>query len=170
MSRLRFGTVLGNEFHLRPPGRPHGQSRPTLHATENELSETVDKNVRIFMLTQMNALSLGDAIRQLRDKADFSLRELATKIGISAPHLSDIELGKRYPSDDVLRELAKVLKAPFDELKRYDTRPAFSDIKRIMETNPRIGFAMRTVAEEFKRGELSADELIKRISRKGSAP
>ena len=39
------------------------------------------------MLTNMNTQSLGDAIRDLRDKADLSLRDLAQKVGISAPHM-----------------------------------------------------------------------------------
>jgi transcriptional regulator with XRE-family HTH domain len=42
----------------------------------------------------MIEISLGQRIRELRDKADLSLRGLAMRIGISAPFLSDIELGK----------------------------------------------------------------------------
>jgi transcriptional regulator with XRE-family HTH domain len=49
--------------------------------------------------------SLGQRIRELRDKADLSLRELAKKIGISSPFLSDIELGRR--SGQRLSQLAK---------------------------------------------------------------
>jgi len=114
----------------------------------------------------MKALSLGDAIRLLRDKEDLSLRELAQKVGISPPHMSDIELGKRYPSDEVLEKLAQQLKTTFRELKNYDTRAAISDIKRIMESNPHVGFALRTATEEVRRGELSADELAKRLTGK----
>lgn len=118
------------------------------------------------MLTDMNAQSLGDAIRDLRDKADLSLRDLAQKVGISAPHMSDIELGKRYPSDDVLQKLAQHLKTPFDVLKKYDTRTAASDIKRIMENNPQVGFALRTLTDKVKRGEMTADELVSRLTGK----
>ena len=60
--------------------------------------------------------SLGDVLRELRDKADLSLRELARYIDVSAPFLSDIELGKRYPSDDVLKKIADKLRIPFEEL------------------------------------------------------
>ena len=36
--------------------------------------------------------SFGEAIRNLRLKSDFSLRELAKQIDVSPPFLSDIEL------------------------------------------------------------------------------
>ncbi len=106
--------------------------------------------------------SLGEVLRELRDKVDLSLRELAGKAEISAPFLSDIELGKRYPSDDVLKKLANILKTPFDDLKQYDNRNTYADIKRMME-NPQIGFAFRSVAEKYKKGELSVAELINNI-------
>lgn len=120
-------------------------------------------------MSMTKALSLGDAIRMLRDKTDMSLRELAQKVEISPPHMSDIELGKRYPSDEVLHRLAKHLKTSFDELKHYDTRPTVSDIKRIIESNPQFGFALRTATEKVRRGELSIDELSKRLGGKREA-
>ena len=46
--------------------------------------------------------TLGQRIRELREEKDFSLRELAKKSGVTAPFLSDIELGRRYPSEKVL--------------------------------------------------------------------
>ena len=51
----------------------------------------------------MIELTLGQKIHELRDKADLSLRELALKISVSAPFLSDIELGRRFPSEEVLQ-------------------------------------------------------------------
>lgn len=112
----------------------------------------------------MNAISLGDEIRTLRNKLDLSLRELAQRTDISPPHMSDIELGKRYPSDTLLHKLAQQLKTSFDELKKYDNRNAVSDIRRIMEANPVVGVALRSATEKFRSGELTADELAKRLN------
>jgi transcriptional regulator with XRE-family HTH domain len=53
----------------------------------------------------MIEISLGQRIRELRDKADLSLRGLAMRIGISSPFLSDIELGRRFPSEEILAKL-----------------------------------------------------------------
>lgn len=112
----------------------------------------------------MNALSLGDEIRTLRNKLDLSLRDLAQRADISPPHMSDIELGKRYPSDPLLKKLAQHLKTSYEELKKYDTRDAVSDIRRIMEANPHVGFALRSATEKFRSGQLTADELANRLA------
>ena len=111
--------------------------------------------------------SLGEMLREWRDKADISLRELARDVGVSAPFLSDVELGKRYPRDDVLRKIAERLEIAFDDLKRYDNRESVADIKRMMQADPKIGFAFRTAAEKIKDGSLTAEGLVKKLEQKG---
>src|SRR6202011_6026295 len=81
-------------------------------------------------------ISLGQRIHELRDKADLSLRGLAKKIGISSPFLSDIELGRRFPSEEILAKLADALDALPDELKQYDTRAPIADLKRLIDLDP----------------------------------
>ena len=107
--------------------------------------------------------SLGQKIKELRDKADLSLRELAKTLDVSAPFLSDVELGRRFPSEDVLVKLAKVLKVPVDELRQYDSRQPVADLKRMIESNPGLGFAFRTVVEDMKDGKLTPEGLAKRL-------
>ncbi|MBV8175358.1 MAG: helix-turn-helix transcriptional regulator [Verrucomicrobia bacterium] len=70
----------------------------------------------------MIGISLGQRLHDLRDKADLSLRELAEKVGISSPFLSDIELRRRFPSEEILAKLAKALNVPLEDLKQYDDR------------------------------------------------
>jgi transcriptional regulator with XRE-family HTH domain len=67
--------------------------------------------------------TLGDRIRELREQQDFSVRELAKKLNVSAPFLSDVELGRRHPSEDVLERLASELETTTEELKKFDARP-----------------------------------------------
>ena len=56
----------------------------------------------------MDPLStIGDFIRQQREAAEVSVRELARVAGISNPYLSQIERGLRKPSAEVLNQLAK---------------------------------------------------------------
>lgn len=52
---------------------------------------------------------LGDFLRQQRHSAQLSLRQLATRAGVSNPYLSQVERGLRRPSADVLQQLAKAL-------------------------------------------------------------
>ena len=75
--------------------------------------------------------TLGGKLRQLREAADLSLRDLAKAAGVSAPFLSDIELGKRFPSDEILGRLAHRLKVPVKELKELDNRESLNDLRRI---------------------------------------
>ena len=94
-----------------------------------------------------------------------SLRELAKRIGISSPFLSDIELGRRFPSEEILEKLAAALNVSLEELKKYDNREPIADLKRLMDSNPKLGFAFRTAVEKLKSGELTADDIIARLTK-----
>ena len=113
----------------------------------------------------MIEISLGQRIHELREKADLSLRELAKQIGISAPFLSDIELGRRFPSEEVLGKLASALNVSLEELKQYDTREPIADLKRLIDSDPKLGFAFRTAVEKVKSGELTAEDIIARLTK-----
>jgi transcriptional regulator with XRE-family HTH domain len=112
----------------------------------------------------MAAQSLGDAIRQLRIGIGLSLRELAEKADISPPFLSDIELGKRYPSDHTLGKLAKRLKVSVEHLKQYDHRDSASDLKRLIESDPRIGLAFRNTVQGLKNGKMTPEDLLRMLN------
>lgn len=44
--------------------------------------------------------AFGRVLRKLRESKHMSLRDAAKKLGISAPYLSDVELGRRRMTDD----------------------------------------------------------------------
>ncbi len=59
----------------------------------------------------MPAIShLGEFIREQREGAKISLRELAKSAGVSNPYLSQIERGLRKPSAEILQQIAKGLR------------------------------------------------------------
>lgn len=99
--------------------------------------------------------TLGERIRELREALDFSLREFARLLKISAAFLSDVELGRRFPSDELLEKIAKRLRTTTAELSKYDSRPPLDDLKRRSAADPRFGFALRRMIED----DLSAEEL-----------
>jgi transcriptional regulator with XRE-family HTH domain len=121
-----------------------------------------------FISSHMIEISLGQRIHELRDRAGLSLRKLADQIGISSPFLSDIELGRRFPSEEILAKLAKALDVSPDELKQYDTRGPIADLKRLVDSDPKLGFAFRTVVEKIKNGELTAEDIIAKLSKRKS--
>ena len=53
---------------------------------------------------------IGTFIRDLRQTAKISLRQLAERAGVSNPYLSQIERGLRKPSAEVLQQLASALR------------------------------------------------------------
>jgi transcriptional regulator with XRE-family HTH domain len=53
---------------------------------------------------------IGGFIRDLRQTAQISLRQLADKAGVSNPYLSQIERGLRKPSAEVLQQIASALR------------------------------------------------------------
>jgi transcriptional regulator with XRE-family HTH domain len=60
--------------------------------------------------------TLGDYLREQRQSARLSLRQLAEQAGVSNPYLSQIERGLRRPSAEVLQQLAKALRISAEQL------------------------------------------------------
>src|SRR5436189_6167217 len=60
-------------------------------------------------MRNVNVNSIGEYIREQREQAKISMRQLAQSSGISNPYLSQIERGLRKPSADILQQLAKAL-------------------------------------------------------------
>lgn len=59
---------------------------------------------------------LGDYLREQRQSAQLSLRQLADLAGISNPYLSQIERGLKRPSAEILQQLARGLQVSAESL------------------------------------------------------
>ena len=91
------------------------------------------------------------------------MREFAKKLGdLSAAFVSDVELGRRFPSSKVLERMAHVLKVTSDELRSYDPRPSIEELKRLATSNATYGFALRKLAS----GEITAEDLLNMAKKK----
>ena len=75
------------------------------------------------------ASTLGEAIRLLREARGLTLREVASRVPVSAPFLSDLEHNRR--STDKLTEIAKALEVDVEVIKRFDGRVS-TDLKQWM--------------------------------------
>src|SRR5438034_1935335 len=62
------------------------------------------------------AATIGEFIREQRELAQVSLRQLAKVAGVSNPYLSQIERGLRKPSADILQQIAKGLRISAEQL------------------------------------------------------
>ena len=63
-----------------------------------------------------NVGAIGDFIREQREQAQVSLRQLARLAGVSNPYLSQIERGLRKPSAEILQQIAKGLRISAEQL------------------------------------------------------
>lgn len=106
--------------------------------------------------------NLGQYIRFLREKKDISLRELAKKLDITPAFLSDVELGRRNPSEEVLAKIAHLLETTVEDLRHHDTRAPIEAIKRLAASNPSYGLAFRQVID----GNITPEELMNLVSSK----
>ena len=95
--------------------------------------------------------NFGAFIRELRIKSGIGQRELASKIGIAASYLNDIEKEKRTaPKQEVIKKLSKLLKININDLNdlagisKGNVAP---DISEYIENNPRIISLIRSIKE-----------------------
>ena len=101
--------------------------------------------------------TLGGRLRQLRETADLSLRELARQLrNVTAAHLSDIEFGRRHPSDKLLHKLAGFFDVPIEELRKLDPRPPVREIRHMALQDPRYGLAFRKLVDH----QVGAQEIL----------
>src|SRR5215212_8576157 len=73
---------------------------------------------------------LGPRIRALREATDLSLRDLATRSGVSAPMLSQVERGETSPTLQVAARIASGLDLRLSQLLRLDEDGAVSIVRR----------------------------------------
>lgn len=81
--------------------------------------------------------------------AGTSLRRFAQTIGVSAPHLSDIERDRRRPSKELLKKIARELQGvgvTHASLDRLDARFE-SDLQEWASETPEVRILLRKVKE-----------------------
>ena len=97
--------------------------------------------------------TIGDYIRQQREQAKISLRQLADQAGVSNPYLSQIERGLRKPSADILQQIAKGLRisaeALYVQAGILEDRPADSGVRSALLADPELSERQKQVLIEI---------------------
>jgi transcriptional regulator with XRE-family HTH domain len=107
--------------------------------------------------------TLGERIRELREELDLSLRELARSLDVSAAFMSDVELGRRYPTEEMLAKIAKKLRTTLEDLQSHDSRAPVDELRRLASSDPAFGFALRRVVDRITDDKLTPEELLKML-------
>ena len=97
--------------------------------------------------------SIGDYIREQREQARISMRQLAQSAGVSNPYLSQIERGLRKPSADILQQIAKGLRisaeALYVQAGILEDRPADTGVRSALLTDPQLTERQKQVLIEI---------------------
>ena len=93
----------------------------------------------------------GPFIREIRIQKGLGQRELASKIGVSASYLNDIEKDKRTaPKLDIIKKISKILSIDnkkLNDLAGISKKTLAPDINDFIAKNPKINSLIRTIQE-----------------------
>jgi transcriptional regulator with XRE-family HTH domain len=106
-----------------------------------------------------NAPSLGARIRELRLAAHLSQRALASRVGVSFPHISKVEAGREPASADLLERIAEAVGANPDELLLLADRLP-DELREAVAAKPDL--APRFL-RRWREGHISDDEVRRLI-------
>ena len=120
-------------------------------------------------------MSFGEYLKRKREEKEISLRELARRLNLSAPYLSDVENNRRAPlTEERLITLVKELHlTEEEETEMYDIigqqRGLLPpDLNPYVSDRPYVNAALRTAKNleaDEEDWQMFIDELIKRKSR-----
>lgn len=77
----------------------------------------------------------GLKLKQLRQKKNWSLQDLAVKTGLSKSYLNEIENGKKYPKHDKIIQLSDALNSTFDDLVSTKLDKSLAPFNEILQSD-----------------------------------
>ena len=125
----------------------------------------------------MKVGSIGEYIRQQREQAKISMRQLASAAGVSNPYLSQIERGLRRPSAEILQQIAKGLRisaeALYVQAGILEDRQSESGVRTAVLADPGLSERQKQVLLEIYesfRKEMAASEEDASATEDGTGP
>ena len=111
---------------------------------------------------------VGAFIRQQRERANVSLRRLATQAGISNPYLSQVERGLRKPSAEILKAIARGLSIQAESLYSHagliDEGPRPPTVVEAVENDPLLSQRHKQVLLDLYRSLVGDQEVTRKES------
>jgi transcriptional regulator with XRE-family HTH domain len=101
---------------VQTPGEFVREQVTTVREKVDRVAGSVAETVHDASSVSAVSSQVGDFIREQRNAARVSLRELARTAGVSNPYLSQVERGLRKPSAEILASIARGLKISAETL------------------------------------------------------
>ena len=121
--------------------------------TVREKVDRVAGSVAETVAAAPSASAVGEFIREQRNAASVSLRELARTAGVSNPYLSQVERGLRKPSAEILAAIARGLKISAESLYEQagilDRRSGTPDTVAAIRSDPALSERHKAVLLEL---------------------
>jgi transcriptional regulator with XRE-family HTH domain len=139
---------------VQTPGDFVREQVTTVRGKVDQIAGTVAETVAAER-SSVSAVSsqVGDYIREQRNAARVSLRELARSAGVSNPYLSQVERGLRKPSAEILAAIAKGLKISAETLYEQagilDRRSGNPDTVAAIRSDPSLSERHKAVLLEL---------------------
>jgi transcriptional regulator with XRE-family HTH domain len=105
-------------------------------------------------MNRAELLAFGHLIKGLRERKGVTQAELAEQIGVSAPYISQVELGRRIPVDALCIKLADAL--------NYDIRDLVDRARKVRSPDTEATLAQYN-AHRRKRGAGTADPRLREL-------
>ena len=125
----------------------------------------------------VNVNAIGEYIRQQREQAKISLRQLAEAAGVSNPYLSQIERGLRRPSAEILQQIAKGLRisaeALYIQAGILEDRPSDSGVRVAVLSDQGLTERQKQIILEIYdsfRAETAAARVTEDVPANGAKP
>lgn len=109
-------------------------------------------------------MSFGSYLKQQRESNNWTIKELADRLGFSSSYISQLENGTRNPSQKQLATLAKAYHLPEEEVRKHWTEGKIQKVS--METNYKFNIndvGEKRVQEATSKLEQGLEELKKTI-------
>src|ERR1700726_5131943 len=104
-------------------------------------------------MSPVNVPAIGEYIREQREQAKISLRQLSAAAGVSNPYLSQIERGLRRPSAEILQQIAKGLRisaeALYVQAGILEDRPADTGVRSALLADAELSERQKQVLIEI---------------------
>ena len=107
----------------------------------------------IILMTDI-LLVLGNNIRKIRKEFGWTQQFLAEKSGISVPFMTQIELGRKSASPEVIQNIASALNISYKQLFDEEIISQNEPINLIAFENQLSESIQKTIHEEFKKLKL----------------
>jgi transcriptional regulator with XRE-family HTH domain len=102
---------------------------------------------------------IGELVATGRRERKWSLRQLATELGVTPAYVADLEAERRLPSAELIGRISTVLEISLENLAAADSRLS-TELREWIEERPQLTSLLRTL-----RTSPESDLLIQRLTR-----